>query len=407
MGSDGTVAPWRRWLDVDVLAAARERIAWTFDTFERIVVSFSGGKDSTCMLHLVMEEAVRRNRKVALFFVDWEAQFKLTIEHVRECFTRYSANVEPYWVCVPLRTTNACSMIEPEWVCWEPAKRDLWIREKPTGAVETLPFYTQTMTFEEFVPKFGAWYAGDVPTACFVGIRCGESLNRWRAITSEKASHSGKAWTTAVAGNAWNVYPIYDWKTEDDWTYLAKSGNPYNKLYDRMAQAGIRPHQMRICEPYGYEQRRGLWLYHIVEPETWGKVVARVAGANTGALYAGERGSILGNGVVTKPDSMTWKAYARLLLDTMPPKTAGHYENKIAVWLKWHLNHGNDVVDCSEGDMAGKDAPSWRRVVKMLLRNDYWCRALSFSPTKSDAYDKYCDLMKRRREAWGMARVAD
>ncbi|WP_439650624.1 DUF3440 domain-containing protein, partial [Morganella morganii] len=27
--------------------------------------------------------------------------------------------------------------------------------------------------------------------------------------------------------------------------------------------------------------------------------------------------------------------------------------------------------------------PSWRRVCKVLLNNDYWCRQLSFSPTKS------------------------
>lgn len=72
----------KRRLGVDVLTAARDRIRWTLDTFHRACVSFSGGKDSTAMLHLVMEEIIARGRKVGLLFIDWEAQFSLTIDHV-------------------------------------------------------------------------------------------------------------------------------------------------------------------------------------------------------------------------------------------------------------------------------------------------------------------------------------
>ena len=50
---------------------------------------------------------------------------------------------------------------------------------------------------------------------------------------------------------------------------------------------------------------------------------------------------------------------------------------------------------------AGK-APSWRRICKTLLRNDYWCKYLGFSPTKTSAYQKYTDLMARRRAKWGI-----
>ena len=50
----------KKYLGVDVLSAARERINYTFDNFERICVSFSGGKDSSVMLHLVMDEAIKR-----------------------------------------------------------------------------------------------------------------------------------------------------------------------------------------------------------------------------------------------------------------------------------------------------------------------------------------------------------
>ena len=45
-------------LGIDVLEAARLRIRYAFDHFEKIYVSFSGGKDSSVMVHLVMEEAI-------------------------------------------------------------------------------------------------------------------------------------------------------------------------------------------------------------------------------------------------------------------------------------------------------------------------------------------------------------
>lgn len=90
----------RKMLGIDVLTATRERIAWTFDNFPRIYVSFSGGKDSTVMLHLVMDEAIKRKRKVGVLLVDLEGQYKLTIEHALACYTMYSSNIEPYWVAV-------------------------------------------------------------------------------------------------------------------------------------------------------------------------------------------------------------------------------------------------------------------------------------------------------------------
>ncbi len=394
----------RRYLTEDVLEAARSRISWSFDRFEKLCVSFSGGKDSTVLLHLVMEEAVKRGRRVGVLFVDWEAQYRLTIDHVRQCLDLYGGNVEPYWACVPLRTVNAVSQIEPEWTCWDPAKRPVWVRELPPEAMgpDRFPFYRYPMTFEEFMPAFSSWYAGESGAGFFIGIRCAESKDRWLAIVcGHKQSVEGKRWTTVVGEKSANLYPIYDWRTQDDWVYLGRSGKPYNRLYDRMHQAGMSIHQMRICEPYGPEQRRSLWLYHVVEPETWSRLVARVAGANAGALYAGERGSVLGNVSVSKPDGMTWKSFADLLLSTMPPKTSEHYGNKVAVWRRFY--EGKDVEIVEELPTDGKkDGPSWRRVCRTILRHDYWCRGIGFVPTKTDAYDRYLGVIRKRRERWGM-----
>ena len=45
-------------------------------------------------------------------------------------------------------------------------------------------------------------------------------------------------------------------------------------------------------------------------------------------------------------------------------------------------------------------APAWRQIVKTLLKNDYYCQTLGFGVTKSSNYEKYLNLMKRRREKW-------
>ena len=76
-------------IGVDVLTATRQRIEWVFDTFKRVYVSFSGGKDSTAMLHIVVDEAKKRGVKVGVLFIDWECQFEATIDHVRHVLATY------------------------------------------------------------------------------------------------------------------------------------------------------------------------------------------------------------------------------------------------------------------------------------------------------------------------------
>jgi predicted phosphoadenosine phosphosulfate sulfurtransferase len=395
----------KTYCGINVFEAAKQRIQCVFDTFPRIYLSFSGGKDSTVMLHLVMDEAIKRGKKIGVLFIDLEGQYTLTINHIQHCYDLYAEYIEPYWVALPIHLRNAVSQYEPQWIAWEPEKKKDWIRQPPKDAITDqayFPFYRYPMEFEEFTPAFGKWYSQEKLTACFVGIRTVESLNRWRTIAGQsgKQSIDGHKWTTWCGGFLYNAYPIYDWQTKDIWRYHGKFPKlPYNTLYDRMYQAGLTLHQMRICQPYGDDQRKGLWLFHLIEPETWSRIVARVNGANQGALYAQESGNILGNLKITKPEGHTWESFAKLLLASQPKKTAEHFKNKIAVFLKWYEERGfpNGIPDDGPLD---KSAPSWKRICKALLRNDYWCKGLSFSQHKSGAYEKYQKLMKRRRNEW-------
>lgn len=398
----------KKGLGIDVYSAAIERIEYTFDNFESVYLSFSAGKDSTVMLYLAADIARKKNRRFGVLLVDLEGQYKMTMDHAERCLNEVSDIADIYWVCLPIALRNAVSVYEPKWCCWEIGRERDWIRKPPEIAITDIDyfeFFEPNMEFEEFVPLFGEWYSGGKNCACMVGIRADESLNRYRTIASAtKTRFHDKQWTTKVTDNVYNVYPIYDWKQDDIWIYHEKTGRPFNQLYEYMHKAGVALGNMRICQPYGDDQRRGLWLFHLVEPETWAKVVARVNGANSGALYVNESGNINGYNKVQKPDGHTWKSFAEMLINSMPPKTKEHYENKILLFCKWWEDRGypDGIPDEADYDLEVKrDVPSWRRVCKSLLRNDYWCKGLGFTQHKSAAYEKYLDLMRRRKQEWG------
>ena len=401
----------KQYREKNVLEAAQERISFVFDRFPKVILSFSGGKDSTVMFHMVADEARKRGRKFAVMCIDFEAQYKLTAENVADLFKMYADVVEPYWVCLPLHLRNGASNFEPWWLCWDSDKKSAWVREMPEGAISDekfFPFFGKGMEFEEFIVLFAEWYSAGSETAVFVGIRADESLNRYRTVASpvflrKKEMFDGKPWTTGITKTVFNVYPIYDWKVADIWIYHRNfPDKPHNKIYDLMWQAGVTPAKQRLCQPYGDDQRRGLWLYHLIEPETWYKVVARVNGANGMALYVEESGNVAGYNKISKPSGHTFKSFCHLLLSSLPKASRDHFLKRFRVFIRGWRRRGyiNDIPD--EAPLVLEKAywaPSYRRLCKVLLRNDYWCKGLGLTQPKSEAYGKYMEMKKGKSEA--------
>jgi predicted phosphoadenosine phosphosulfate sulfurtransferase len=386
----------KQYLQTDVMTAARERIRKTIAGFPRFYVSVSGGKDSSALVQLVIEEARKQNRlPVPILIVDLEAQYRHTVEFLERICAR-TDEVQPYWICLPIHLRNGVSQIQTHWLCWDDRVKNLWVRDFPdhVGVIKDplfLPFFRAGMEFEEFTPLFGDWFADGIPTACFVGIRADESINRFRTIKrQDKRLWNNEPWTTWISDTVCNTYPLYDWRTEDVWIAHGRQKWDYNRVYDLMHLAGLSIHQMRLCQPYGDDQRKGLWLFKILEPETWSKVVNRVQGANFGNRYVELTGNVFGNIKISLPEGHTWKSYAKFLLATMPEPTAIHYRRKIWTFLRWwrkhrkefNLTHIPDFVD--PRIEAKRSLPSWRRICKTLLKNDYWCKTLSFSQTKRE-----------------------
>ena len=86
-------------LPENVFVAAYSRMLWIFNTFPRVCLSFSGGKDSTVLLHIAAEVARKKKRRFFVLFIDWEVQFNYTIQHVAQMRDRYRDVVERcFWV---------------------------------------------------------------------------------------------------------------------------------------------------------------------------------------------------------------------------------------------------------------------------------------------------------------------
>jgi predicted phosphoadenosine phosphosulfate sulfurtransferase len=262
------------------------------------------------------------------------------------------------------------------------------------------------MEFEDFVIKFAEEISiNHKKTACFVGIRTDESLNRWRtifAMDDKKIKDNNYEWTTKVLkvknNDVFNIYPIFDWKVNDIWKCVYENNYKYNKIYDKMYLANKTVNDMRICQPYGDDQRKGLDLFHLCEPETWFKVVNRVSGANFGAIYKGQR--ILGNQDVYLPTGHTYKSFTLLLLSTMPEYLKEHYSKKIHRFFWYWKNkcQWGEIKDYEDKKLeSSHKAPSWRRVCKCILKNDFYCKSLSFSQNKNE-YEKLVDLKTKYNE---------
>lgn len=425
----------KKYLDKNVYEASQDRLKFIFDNFEKVYLSFSGGKDSGVMLNLTLDYMRANNikEKIGVLVVDLEGQYKTTIDYILNTIDGNLDLIEPYFVCLPLTLRNAVSVFNPFWTCWDSEQQDKWIRQMPIrdyviSSLDYFDFFKEKMEFEEFTPAFGKWFSKGKTTACLVGIRSDESLNRYRTIASkDKKMFQNKIWTTQISNDVFNCYPIYDWTTEDIWVGNAKFNWDYNKVYDLFWKAGLSIANQRICQPYGDDQRIGLALFRVIEQDTWAKIVNRVSGANFGNIYCGDK--IMGYGKVKLPKGHNWKSYTKLLLSTLPPELANHYKKRFIKFMKYWNKKGcpvrnnlenklpegakilekistrgkkdkkllvyTKINDCLDVKIeSAKLAPTWRRMAICILKNDHLCKTISFTQTKQQQ-ERIKELLKK------------
>lgn len=411
----------------NVYQAARDRLAFIFDNFPRIYVSFSGGKDSGVMLNLVLEfmRSQGITRKIGVMILDNEANYEYSLTFMRSILEKNLDLLDVYWCCLPITLPCTVSSYAVDWQCWGEADKARWIRPMPqqsyvvNASNHKMPFFRENMNYDEFWDRFGDWYGQGERTACLIGIRTVESLNRFRAIMNrEKETLHGRIWTKKNTDYVYNCYPIYDWRTEDIWTANARFDWEYNGLYDIFYKAGVPVHKMRVASPFMSESKSSLGMYRVIDPHTWARLCARVQGANFVATY----GKQLGYRSFKLPPGHTWKSFVKFLLATLPKEVAENFKRRfiqsIRFWgrvgrglhesiiaelkanaIPHDINgttpHGSktlsrvrirkvpDDLDCLS--TSAGTVTSWKRFAITILKNDHTCKYMGLAPTKGQA----------------------
>jgi predicted phosphoadenosine phosphosulfate sulfurtransferase len=347
----------------NVYEAALERIRYCYKRFDNVVVSFSGGKDSTAVLNLTIEVAREIGRlPVHTIFVDEEAIHPTTVEYVER--VRHNPDVRLDWYCLPVKHRNACSNEQPFWYCWNPDERELWVREMPLCGISHHEQFRFGDSFQDWMPRMFPTSVGSV--CVLTGIRTQESLRRFRVIATKK--NDAFLTTKAEHGNSYRAFPIYDWSSEDVWKLVEEKGYDYNHTYDIFNKTKLYNKLLtqRVCPPYGEEPLRGLWVYAECFPDMWHKMLGRVKGVGTAWRYANTE--LYSNW--QKPDNLTWHQYCKMVLETY---TEPEYRNMVAEningMIRYHYNKTNDPIRDQEAHPLS--GCSWKFLAKLAIKGDF------------------------------------
>lgn len=411
---------------MNVYEAANNRLDYVFKNFDNVYVSFSGGKDSGVLLNMTID-FIRKNypgRKLGVFHIDYEAQYQMTTDYTDKVLSENRDILECYRICLPLAVTCATSMHSDHWIPWDADKKDIWVRSMPETCINEanhkFPWFIKGMRDYDFQERFSHWIHQSKKakrTACLVGIRTDESMNRWRAIHSDRNQNkfNNKEWTLELAPNVFNAYPIYDFKVEDIWIANGKFKWSYNLLYDLFHKAGVPIGSQRVASPFISTAIESLKLYKVIDPKNWGKLIGRTNGVNFAGLYGGT--TAMGWKSIQLPKGHTWKSYMEFLLTTLPREAAENYRKKLKISQEFWLNTGGclsdevikklkslkveiiiglktarktdklpvrmhylDDIDIDEFQVI----PTYKRMCVCIMKNDHLCKYMGFSLNKTE-----------------------
>lgn len=363
----------KKYLDIDVYTAGQQRMSRIFDLYDSVTVMFSGGKDSTAVLLLAVEEARKRDRlPLKVRFNDEEVLHPTTIDYVER--VRQMPEVDLEWYCLPFEHRNACSVRQPFWFCWDDDDRDVWVRDLPEGAIHEHPLFVKGMNIHQFADALQAQDRSTGKTCIdLLGIRTEESLRRFQAaaLKSEdnylftNVSTPCEPANTTYRGLA-KGWPIFDWSSTDVWKLVAIKEADYNRTYDLFNRTRLynRHLTQRVCQPFGEEPLRGLWVYAECWPELWDKMQRRVQGVNAAMRYSNER---IWQGQ-DKPDDMSWRDFVQMALTWMNPEDQKILKKQMNQVVRRHYNRTDEAIpDADDHPLTGT---SWKFISMMVMRGD-------------------------------------
>src|SRR5690625_936449 len=313
----------------DVLTATKKRISYLFDYYDNVQLSFSGGKDSMVLFHLLNEEAKRRDRQFYVYFLDQEAEYQATIDIVEWAMTQ--PNVIPLWYQVPIFMTNAAS--HQQLFLWAWGIDEEWVRDNHPISIHSIGHQ-----YPKRFHKFNLWVGQNLRKmegkgVSIIGLRAEESPGRRFVLFGEDSEYF---WMRRKRKNfPHRAYPIIDWKYKDVWKYLIEGKYKYNKIYDKMYMLGRNLRTLRVSNLIHEQAFRCLVDLQELEPDTYDKLEKRLQGVHTAAMYGDEN---LMYSIRNLPSRFkTWKEYKDFLLENIHPD--------LSKLFRWQWSRFGDTDD--------------------------------------------------------------
>jgi predicted phosphoadenosine phosphosulfate sulfurtransferase len=381
------------------LELARERLEIAFDKLDTLIVMFSGGKDSTACLNLMLELYEKKGieKKLEVHHFDEEAIPFETEHYVRR--VAQLKNVELKWWCIPVKHRNGCSKTSPFWYPWAPEEKEKWVRPLPPEAITELQGFPEKVEDRLAIPDlngllFNPKKYGNV--GLVMGIRADESITRLRAVLSGRNREDAFIipFNEGTAQkNVYKVYPIYDWVTADVWTAPKKLGWDYNTTYDIYDKIGLAPKDQRVAPPYGEEPMRGLYQYRECFPDIWEKMQTRVPGASTAARYSHTYVYAYGK-LPPKPSDMEWIEFLKFWVGRHKKEYRNQIYEQIKTFINSHYTKTKEPI--LQKNIHPLTGISWEFLLRIAIRGDFKGRKL---PRFALDDKEYITLRRKYNEA--------
>lgn len=348
--------------ELNVLDAAIDRIRDAFKQFDTVIVSTSGGKDSTVLFHLALQVAQERNEILHVAHVDEEIVDPQTLAYLERL--RTTPNVNFVWACVPIEHTLR-SQFRTHWYTWDDDYLEVWARDKPEWSIKEFPDY----------PKHGKKHAHvinrlfpekDYGIRCnLVGIRIEESPNRRRAI---RMTGSVYGYSDQYNHPAYLIgKPLYDWKTDDIWRAIAQFGWDYSKVYDDLHRAGKTALRYQRVSSWGNASGfRDMAIYRDLYPDTFRAAARRLPEILDMASLGHTK---LYRKSLDRPPGLTWQEWFYIIVEQIRDPETKAYISKQAnqVLARWRAR---STLPYPEEDVPGLKQDSWKYLCYMAAKQD-------------------------------------
>lgn len=265
---------------MDVVEAAQLRIRNVFSNGVPVYMSFSAGKDSLCMSHLVYDQIMRGRvdgNLLTVVFIDEEALYPSMEAMTLRWRKRFiSVGAQFRWYCLPLKQVSILRQLQNEesWITWEPGKEDCWVRTPPPWAICSSPYldYPGQMNYQDFLTKINR------DGIQLTGVRASESVQRLQYIARMETKENGLSKRNIIA-------PIYDWKDSDIWLYIKEHNLDFPEAYMDLYRVGTPKSRLRLCNYFASESIAGLRQVAEVDPTLWERIERREPNAYLTLLY--------------------------------------------------------------------------------------------------------------------------